>query len=301
MVQRSGGEGQAAVPAIVAARDSATLASRIPASVVALPFREGDAVEQGAVVVRLDATALHSASAAAEAGASAAETDLVRIRTLVSKNAATPRELEEAESRAAAARAALSGARDSLSYAILRAPFGGLVTLRPVNVGDVVSPGTPLITIEGRSGLEIRATVEAAAAARLRRGQRLSVQVDGQAGALPVSVRSVAPSADPATHRVEVRADLEPAPGLRSGLFARLLVPDPDGAPRLMVPSSSVIRRGGLSGVFVIAGDRARLRWVAVGEAAGDAVEVRAGVEDGASVVLEPGELADGQQVEPIR
>ncbi|HEY7410906.1 MAG TPA: efflux RND transporter periplasmic adaptor subunit [Vicinamibacteria bacterium] len=301
LVQRAAGDGLVPVPGVVAARDSATLAARIPASVVALPFREGDPVARGAVVVRLDAAALHSADAAAEAGLSAAEADLARIRVLVSRNAATPREMEEAASRAAAARAVLSGARDSLAYAVLRAPFDGVVAARPVHVGDVVSPGTPLITIEGRGGLEVRATVGAAAAAPVRPGQRLSALVDGQAAALPALVRSVSPAADPATHRVEVRADLEAAPGLRSGLFVRLLVPDPGGPPRLTVPSSAVLERGGLSGVFVVDGDRARLRWVAVGEAEGDALEVRAGLEPGATVVLEPAELADGQRIEVVR
>jgi hypothetical protein len=62
-----------------------------------------------------------------------------------------------------------------------------------------------------------------------------------------------------------------------------------------------VLERGGLSGVFVVDGDRARLRWVAVGEAEGDALEVRAGLEPGATVVLEPAELADGQRIEVVR
>jgi RND family efflux transporter MFP subunit len=300
-VQRTGADGSSAVPGVVAARESATLAARIPASVVELPFREGEPVARGVVVVRLDDAALRSADAAAEAGLGTAEADLARLRTLVSRGAATPRELEEATSRAAAARAALSGARDSLAYAVLRAPFDGTVTARPVHVGDVVSPGTPLIAIEGRGGLEVRATVEAAVAGRVRAGQRLTAEVDGQTAALDVRVRSVSPAADPATHRVEIRADLDPAPGLRSGLFARLLVPGGAGEPRLTVPVAAVVQRGGLSGLFVVSADRAHLRWVAVGEAGSDTVEVRAGVEAGAAVVLDPAGLVDGQRVEVAR
>jgi RND family efflux transporter MFP subunit len=296
-VVRSGGEGLAPVPAVVAARQRATLASRVPTTVVALPFREGERVSEGAVVVRLDVVALRSAEAAAEAAWKAADTDLARTEALLAKNAATPRERDEASARAAGARAALLGVRDQLSYAVLRAPFAGVVAARPVHVGDVVSPGMPLLEIEGDGGLEVRATLEGALAASVSRGQRLEAEVDGQGAPVPVTVRSISPAADPATHRVDVRADLAPGPGLRSGLFARLLVPRPGDAV-LTVPSAAIVQRGGLTGVFVVSEDRARLRWVAVGESRAGATELRAGAAAGERVVLDPAGLVDGARVE---
>jgi RND family efflux transporter MFP subunit len=297
-VERTEGAGIEAVPGLVAARRHATLAARLAATVMALPFREGERVAEGAVVVRLDAAALRSAEAAAAADAGAAETDLARMRALVEKDAATPRELDQATARAAGARAALAGARDRLSYAVLRAPFAGVVAARPVNVGDVVSPGASLLEIEGEGGLEVRATMGGALASSVTAGQRLAAEIDGQAAPVAATVRSVAPAADPATHRVEVRADLAPAAGLRSGLFARLLVPRP-GAPALVVPAAAVVRRGGLTGIFVVEDGRARLRWIAAGAARDGAVELRAGATAGERVVLDPADLADGARVEP--
>ena len=295
------GAGGATVPGVVQARQRAALSARIPASVVELPYREGEAVEAGAVVARLDDAALRSAATAGEAGVKAAEADLARTEALLRKNAATPREMEEVTARAAAARAALAAARDSLSYAVLRSPFAGRVAARPANVGDVVSPGTTLVEIEGRGGLEVRATVEAAVAGELRPGRRLPAQVDGQAEPLEAVVRSVSPAGDPATHRFEVRADLPPASGLRSGLFARLAVPGASEETRILVPARALFERGGLTGVFVVEDDRARLRWVARGAAAGDAVEVRAGLEGGERVVLDPAGLTDGAPVSVSR
>jgi RND family efflux transporter MFP subunit len=300
-VVRSGGEGLESVPAVIAAKRSATLASRIPSAVVALPFREGERVSEGAVVVRLDAAALRSSELAAETALKAAEADLARTQALLAKNAATPREQDEAEARAAAARAALLGVRDNLAYAVLRAPFSGVVAARPVHVGDVVSSGMPLLEIEGDGGLEIRATVEGGLAASLSAGQRLSAEVDGQGAALVAIVRAISPAADPTTHRVEVRADLPSTSGLRSGLFARLQIPRPGMPPRLTVPSSAVVERGGLSGVFVVSEGRARLRWVGIGESRDGATELRAGAEAGERVVLEPAGLADGQRVDGAR
>ncbi len=87
------------------------------------------------------------------------------------------------------------------------------------------------------------------------------------------------------------------ASGLRSGLFARLRVPKPGAPPALYVPKAAVFARGGLSGAFVAAEGRARLRWVALGGAVGERVEVRAGLEAGERVVLDPGDLSDGQPI----
>jgi RND family efflux transporter MFP subunit len=296
-VVRTESGAEATVPAVVRARRRAALASRIPASVVELPLREGERAEAGAVLVRLDDAALRSAVAAAEAADQAAAADLARMEALLGKGAATPREREEATARAAAARAALLGARDNLAYAVLRAPFGGTVASRPVNVGDVVSPGTTLIEVEGEGGLEIQAAVEADLAAMARPGLRAKALVDGQAAPLLATVRSVSPAGDPGTHRFEVRADLPPAPGLRSGLFARLVLPSPTTSPRLLVPAAAVFERGGLRGVFVIKEGRARLRWVAAGATAAGQTEIRAGVDAGERVATDPAGLEDGAPV----
>ena len=307
-VERTADAGTTAVPATVRARRRAALASRLPASVTALPYREGDRVRAGAVVAKLDDAALLSRVAASEAAAHAAERDLARVEALLAKGAATPREAEDSRARAAAAGAALAAARDDLAYAVLRAPFAGTVAARPVDVGDVVRPGATLLEIEGDDGLEVRTTVEAELLPGLARGAVLPAIVDGQDGPLDAKVSAVSAAGDPATHRFEVRADLPPAPGLRSGLFARLLVPLPrpdagwrasgtTSAARLLVPERAVVARGGLNGVFVVADGRARLRWVAVGSTADGMTEVRAGIEAGERVALAPSDLADGQAV----
>jgi membrane fusion protein, multidrug efflux system len=294
-VERTG-DGGVAVPAVVQARQRAALVARIPASVLELPWREGDRVSAGAVVARLDDAAPRAALAAAEAAAQAASTDRARVEALLAKGAATPREADESRVRAAGAAAGVAAAREGLAYAVLRAPFEGTIASRPTHVGDVVTPGTVLVEVEGTGGLELKAFVEGDAASRLRPGLVLEASVDGQPGPLPATVRAVSVAGDPATHRFEVRADVPRAAGLRSGLFARLVVPSSGGA-RLLVPTAAVVRRGGLGGVFVVEGGAARLRWVALGSTTGTRTEVRAGLDAGERVALEPAGLVDGQAV----
>jgi membrane fusion protein (multidrug efflux system) len=295
-VKRSAGE-STTVPAVVVARQRASLSARVPASVAELPYREGQAVAAGAVVARLDDKALRAALAAAEASLKVVEADLQRAERLRQKGAATPREHEEAVARAEGARAQVEAARDALSYAVLRAPFAGRIAARPANVGDVVNPGTTVVEIEGGGGLEIRATVDAERAALLRAGNTVKALVDGQPEPLTAIVRSISPAGDPATQRFEMVADVPPATGLRSGLFARLRLPSAPGVARITVPLGAVFARGGLHGVFVVEEGRARLRFVAVGVREGESVEVRAGLAEGEKVVLEPEGLLDGAAV----
>ena len=125
--------------------------------------------------------------------------------------------------------------------------------------------------------------------------------VDGQPAPLVAMVTAIAPSGDQTTHRFELKADLPTAAGLRAGLFARLLVPGIAADPRLMAPAAALFERGGLTGLFVVSDGRARLRWVAAGARDGDRVEIRAGVEPGERVALEPNGLVDGSPVSEQR
>jgi RND family efflux transporter MFP subunit len=296
-VVRSGGSDEVAVPGAVQAREHAALASRMTASVTGLPYREGQRVPAGTVVVRLDDAAVRAAVAAAEADLRTAESDLDRARTLVAAGVVPPRELEQRAAAASAAQARLTAARDDLSYFALRAPFAGRVAARRANLGDVATPGLPLIEIEGEGGFELRATVESAIAATLRPGATAKAMVDGLSGPLAATVTALAPAGDPTTHRFELKADLPAAPGLRAGLFARLLVPGVAAESLLTVPAAALFERGGLTGVFVVEAGHARLRWVAPGARDGARVEIRAGVTAGERVVLDPASIEDGAAV----
>ena len=297
LVRRAGGAGLTPVAAELRARESATLAARAPAAVTELPVREGERVARGAVVARLDDRALRGAEQAAEAAVSAAEADAGRLEVLHAREAATPQELEQARSRAATAQAGLAAAREARGYTVLTAPFAGRVARRPVDVGDVVGPGTPVLVLEG-DALELVASVDAAQVARLAPGQEWEARIDGRPEPVRVRIRSVAPSGDAGTHRFEVRADVPRLPELRAGVFARLLLESEAGESRLLVPASAVFERGGLVGVYVLDEGLARLRWIAAGSRTGDEIEVRAGLAEGERVAVTPAGLSDGRAVQ---
>jgi membrane fusion protein, multidrug efflux system len=168
----------------------------------------------------------------------------------------------------------------------------------PVHRGDLVMPGQRLLVLEGDDGYEAQLTVESAAALRLTRGEAVAVRVDGFASPMPGRVRSVAPAGDPQTHRFLARVDLPRDPRLRSGVFASAEVPGlSGGVSRLFIPAQAVFARGGLTGVYVVEGGHAELRWIAVGERQGEVLEVRAGLSAGEKVALSPEGLSDGAPV----
>jgi RND family efflux transporter MFP subunit len=192
-------------------------------------------------------------------------------------------------------------ARKNLSEASVRAPFAGRITRKIANVGDTVSPGQALLEVEGEGGLEVNASIEGSLRERLQIGQRIDVRVDGVVPPVAAVIHTLAPSADPSTHRFTLRADLRSAPGVRAGLFARIDFPSRANERRLLVPADAVLRRGGLTGVYVVRDGHAWLRWIAPGDAIGDSLEIRAGLEDQERVALEPSRLEDGAAVREVR
>lgn len=285
------------VSGVVAARETAEIASRAPATLTAVLVSEGMRVRKGQRLVRLDSTELEARIAAAQSALSAASAEEIRTDRLAAAQAATPREKELADSAAASARAELAQARAGLAYLELAAPFSGRVASVPVHAGDHVQPGEKLIVVESDGGFEVQASIESASIADLVPGRPLAVHVDGIPEPIAARVRTVSPAGDPETHRFLLRADLPDDARLRSGLFASVDVPDTSAPKRRMVPAAALVERGGLAGVFVVEGGKATLRWIDVGSRSGDEVEVRAGLSPGESVVISPGGLADGDPV----
>jgi RND family efflux transporter MFP subunit len=324
---------------IVRAGATATVTSRVVAPIQAVHVRAGDRVQRGQTLVTLDSrevtanatrataawTAATEASRAAESRMAAAESGLrlaaathARISVLHDKRSATPQELDQAvaaldaakaqiqsarsESAASlaardAARAAADAASVAQSYTILTAPFDGVVADRMADPGSLASPGMPLVIIEesGAVRLEVRLDDSRAWAAA---GQRAEVRLDSDAAAwVPAAVVEVG-RADAASHSFLVKLEVPAGTTARTGSFGRARFAGPTHRT-LVVPSSSLVRRAGLTFVFTVDADnRSRLRPVVPGAVEGDRTEILAGVGDGETVVTSPPPtLTDGSRV----
>ena len=289
------------VAVTLAASQRATLATRLAASVRRVHVTEGQRVAAGALLVSLVDEDLQAGRQAAETAVATAQTQVRRMERLAAQDAATPAERDQAQVQLAQARAGLAGVQANLGYTQIRAPFAGVVQTRRVNEGDFVSPGTPLLELEGQGALEFTGSVSAAEARGLKLGQTVPFECEGQTGTAQIT--GLATGGDPVSQRGSLRARVvKGMDGLRSGAFGRLRVPGVSAASQDMtVPASAMVRRGELNGVFLARGGLAQLRWMSLGAVQGDRIAVRAGLAQGDLVIDAPAGLQDGQPIEVAR
>jgi len=292
-------EGASQIPARVVARETANLATRTSGTIDAVLVGIGSPVRQGQVLVRLEASGVESAVARAEAQAEVARRTFDRLSNLERDGAATRQELDQAEAALRTAEAMRDEAYAAREYVTLRAPFDGTVSARFVDPGELASPGQPVLVISGAGGVKLEADVPAAMAEAMADGERVTV-VDPQSGRRwPATVRRVVPVIDLASHRFRVEAMFDSSENLPvAGSYVRLEIAG-RGEASAWVPSDAIVRRGQLSGVYVVTGDAVRLRWIRTGRRTADAVEVLAGLAEGSLVVRHPDPgLVDGAAVD---
>ena len=283
------------VEGTIVARHRAEISTRLMARVTEVAVEIGARVRAGQPLIRLglDDVAASRAKAVAAGNAARAARDeaarhAARMDTLYAQDAvaAVQRDqarlgLTQAESHLAMAEAAVSEVETAAGYARIVAPFDGVVVARFTDPGDLSAPGQPLLVVEGAGAREAVLALPADLAMGLAVGDTLTVTTRfGEATAAPI--RALAGAADPLTRTVEARVAVPNT--WPTGVSATGLVP---AGRRLgvRIPTAAVIRRGQLTGVNVIAGDRAVLRWVRLGRTVGDQVEVLSGLEAGERIL----------------
>ena len=272
-----------------AARE-ATVRAKMPGSVLEVRAEEGQTVQRGAVIARIEARPLQdallssqSAVRSAEQSLAVAEREAERTASLVKGGALAERDLElsrtavtGAQAQLADARARLASVRQQLDDAVVTAPIGGVVSGRPVNAGDVVSPGTLMATIIDPSSMLLEASVPSEALAALKLGTPVEFEVRGYPGqTFDGHIERIAPSADPVTRQVTIFVDVPNTRGqLVAGLFAEGRVTS-ERRQAIVVPATAVDTNGQSPWVL-------RLR-----DGKAERVPVRVGVRDDRSERIE--------------
>ena len=256
----------------------------------------GQQVKAGDLLVQLDVREIQAKLDQATPVRDQAEKDLKRFTDLLAKRVITQQEFEAAQSKARVARAAVIEAETMLGYAKVTAPFDGVITRKLADVGDLASPGKPLVEMEDPGALRLEAAVPEAIIDRVALGSKLAVQIGSTE--MECVVREISPTADPNSRTLLIKLDLPATPGMRTGQFGRVAIPVADTSV-LRVPASAIIRRGQMELVFIQIDKHARLRIVKTGKPIGTEVEIVSGVNAGEQVVTEDGAgLTDGQPLE---
>ena len=290
--------------AVIEAARQSTVAAQIAGRIVDIRFDVGDFVKQGEVIVRIDERAAGQAVAASEAQVSEAQAALANARAQYERSkqllaqrfiSAAALDQSEAAYKAAQARvsALLAGAGQAAterSFATIVAPYSGVVSARHVELGEMATPGRPLMTGFDPSTLRVVATVPQAQVAAVQAAGKARIEVPSLGRWLDVKRLTVVPSADPRTHTTRVRLELpEQVRGIYPGVYARAHFVI-GRAPKLLVPRAAIIRRSEVTAVYVLDADgRPQLRQIRLGVAGDEhSVEVLAGLKPGERVALEP-------------
>ena len=290
--------------AVVEAVHQSTVSSQIAGRIVDIRFDVGDRVKKGDVIARIDERAASQVVAASEAQVRSAEATLTnaraqyeRSRALLAQKFISQAALDksEADFRAAESqmKAMLAGAGQAAterSFATIVAPYGGVVSARFVQLGEMASPGKPIMTGFDPSTLRVSATVASSLVPAIQAAGRALVEIPSAQRWVEGKSITVVPSADPRTHSTEVRIDLpEDVAGVFPGVFARAHFVT-GRAPRLMVPRDAVVHRGELTAVYVLGDAGApQLRQLRLGTVADEhGIEVLAGLKPGERVALDP-------------
>jgi len=282
-------------PAVVASERTADVATRMSGTVERVLVQVGARVRAGDALVALDDGDVEARVAAARAQEDLAGRTFQRIQNLQRDGAASQQELDQATAALEAARAQRTEAEAQQAYAVVRAPFDGLITRRSADPGDLAVPGRPLLTLVAPGALKVVADLPAARAGSLEPGCAASVRVGGATH--PVRITRVVPALGDGSRTFRVEAAFQTgAAGMIPGTYARLEVQGGEGAR--WVPADAIVERGQLTGVWAVQADTLRLRWVRLGQRREGAVELLAGPTTVDVVVRRPApELVDGQPV----
>ena len=253
---------------------AARLSAPAAGVVMAVPAKEGERVEAGAVIVKLD-------DRAALAQLRLAEQQMERQIKLKETGGTSEKAVQEAAQQ-------LAAAQSQLALVQLTSPIAGVVARINVQPGQAVDVNTVVAEVVDSSRLVVTANVPADEAALLKKGQPAEI-FSGSADK-PVAtgtVSFVSPHVDPKTGAALVRLTLPTDSGLRSGQFVRARIVSEEHTDRLAVPRESIVTDvEGHSVLAVVVGDKAMQKPATVGVRDGNLVEVAAeGLKEGDTVV----------------
>ena len=284
----------------IEAVNQATVSAQTSGRIAELPFDVNDFVDAGKVIVRFTDNEQRAALARAEADLqesnarlSQAEQEFTRFSSMIESGTISQSRFDEskankdsARARVNAARSGVATAKEQLEYTVVRAPYSGIVAKRHVQLGEMVSPGQPLLTGLSLQTLRVNVDVPQSMFHAVRTIGKAFVYIDDQR--IAAEELTFFPVADAEANTFRVRVELpENSATVYPGMFVKVgfMVGE---TKRLLIPTTTVLRRSELSAVYVVTEDQVVLRQIRLGRRYGENTEVLAGLSEGEAVSVDP-------------
>ena len=272
----------------VEAVQSIALRPEVEGRIVGILVREGEAVSAGTPLFQVDSTELSARVAQLAAQRDLADQALARTKDLAAQNASSAADLERAEATARSAAAEYRLAQVRLERTTVRAPFGGLVGQRFVSLGDYVTTGTELVTLQTINPQRVAFQVPERYARALRPGQEVTFGVAAIPGReFTGHVDFVNPVIQLPGRTILVKARVpNPDRLLQAGMFVEAHLVTAVRPKAVVVPEEAVVPVQGANFVWVVADNKATQRQIGIGIRTPGLVEVTSGLEAGEQVVV---------------
>ncbi|HKV10207.1 MAG TPA: efflux RND transporter periplasmic adaptor subunit [Thermoanaerobaculia bacterium] len=273
-----------------------TVSADLPGIVERISFASGGTVRAGQVLVKLDTRQEEAQLAAAEAQRNLAKLNFDRMRGLRESGVIPQADYDRAAAEATQGEARVGEIRATIERKVIRAPFAGILGLRQVNLGQYLSPGSPVVSLQSLRPIYVNFAVPQREVGHLRVGDTIDLTIEGQTDVRPSGrITAVDSIVDPATRNVQIQATFANADGrLRPGMYVETRILVGDSTPVVAVPASAISYAPYGDSVFIVEDVKGqdgkpyrgvRQQFVKLGGTRGDLVAVASGVKPGEEVV----------------
>lgn len=274
-----------------------TVSAETPGKIVKILFTPGAKVKAGDLLVQQDISSEQAQLRAAEAAVDLARLNRDRRTKLLATRTIAPSEFDNAEAQLKQAVALADAIRAVIAKKTIRAPFSGHLGLRLVNLGQVLSEGQAIVSIQALDPIFVNFYLPQQQLAQVT--NKLSVQVTSDAAAGQVitgRITAINPEVDETSRNIRIQATLaNPGERLRPGMFVQVAVVLPAEEKALIIPATAVLYAPYSDSVFVMEEKKnagtgqvetvVRQQFVRLGQKRGDFVAVLSGVQEGQTIV----------------
>jgi membrane fusion protein (multidrug efflux system) len=273
-----------------------TVSADLPGTVERVAIDSGKSVREGEVLALLDTRQEHAQLAAAEAQRDLARVNFDRMQGLLNERVISRAEFDRATADERQADARVGEIRAAIERKTIRAPFSGILGIRHVNLGQYLSGGDALVTLQSLNPIYVNFGVPQQAAGEMRVGRHVRVTTDDLSGVeLAGRITAIDSIVDEATRNIQVQATLaNPERKLRPGMFVQTEVMLGAASAIVSLPASAISYAPYGDSVFVVTDLKdangqtfrgVRQQFVKLGRARGDQIAVVSGVNPGEEVV----------------
>jgi RND family efflux transporter MFP subunit len=194
-------------------------------------------------------------------------------------------------------RSELALARQQLADTVVYAPMDGVVQEKKASTGEYLAAGAPVIDLVKMDPLRLRVDVPERESHSVRLGQSVRVTVEGDPNSYLGYIKRLSPTISEQNRVLSVEADVRNSGHLRPGAFVKAEIVTNQSSTAVTVPANALVTFAGIDKVILVENGKALEKAVTVGRRGDNWIEIKAGVNVGQTVVVNPGNLQSGQNV----